>query len=194
MTKAVKIRFSTPHSGDLKIWVSLVIACGLPAKVEAIGFTREVRRLLVSRCGACHSERNSQGRFSIETQAAMLKGGASGPAITPGKTPASLLITRLTRDKPWHMARGNPLLSQMEIKLLSDWIDQGASGPALRSTSIVAKWIAPLAPRHPAPPNSAPNPIDAFLDIPNNQVSDAVFARRVFFDLWGLAPTPEQIV
>ena len=58
-----------------------------------------------------------------------------------------------------------------------------------------------LAPRHPAvPAGNASNPVDLFIQryfqqhdvAPPTVVSDAIFARRVYLDLWGLLPSPEQ--
>ena len=59
-----------------------------------------------------------------------------------------------------------------------------------------------LAPRHPAvPPGTASNPVDLFLQryfqqhgvTPPATVSDAIFARRAYLDVWGLLPTPRAI-
>jgi hypothetical protein len=56
------------------------------------------------------------------------------------------------------------------------------------------QWTAPLAPRRPALPAKTQNPIDAFLkDVPGTPVSDALYARRLYLDLWGLPPLPEQL-
>lgn len=61
---------------------------------------------------------------------------------------------------------------------------------------------ASIAPRKPQPPPSRfSNPVDAFVESWFGRngigwpgaVSDAVFARRACFDLWGLPPTPEQL-
>lgn len=58
-----------------------------------------------------------------------------------------------------------------------------------------------LAPRRPAvPAGTAANPVDLFMQryfqqhdvAPAVAVSDAVFARRAYLDLWGLLPGPEQ--
>jgi hypothetical protein len=58
-----------------------------------------------------------------------------------------------------------------------------------------------LAPRHPAvPAGSASNPVDLFVQRYFHDhavttpplVSDAIFARRAYLDIWGLLPTPEQ--
>ncbi len=65
-----------------------------------------------------------------------------------------------------------------------------------------AVGAAPLEPRHPAVPESEyPNPVDRFLDayfrakqLPFPEpVSDAIFARRVYMDLWGLVPSATEI-
>ncbi len=64
-------------------------------------------------------------------------------------------------------------------------------------------WVAPIAPRHPdVPAGGEPNPVDRFVNeylrrhnLPVGQpvVSDAVFERRAYFDLWGWPPTPGQL-
>src|SRR5438477_9605762 len=73
--------------------------------------------------------------------------------------------------------------------------------PALLLLLTAAAAAPTLAPRHPAvPPGAASNPVDLFVEryfqqhavAPPAVVSDAVFARRVYLDLWGLLPTPEQ--
>ena len=68
----------------------------------------------------------------------------------------------------------------------------------------VAAWKPALAPRKPAIPEvsgSFVNPIDRFAAAYFQQrgqtfspvVADAVFARRVYLDVWGLLPTPTQL-
>ncbi len=70
-------------------------------------------------------------------------------------------------------------------------------------------WAAPslpsIAPRRPDVPTARRgaflNPLDAFVDVYFQKqgiawpaaVSDALFARRVYLDLWGLVPTPDQL-
>jgi hypothetical protein len=79
------------------------------------------------------------------------------------------------------------------------------SGTFLLTGLLLLNGIAPaettLAPRHPAvPQGSAANPIDLFIApyfqrhavTPPATVPDATFARRVYLDLWGLLPSPEQ--
>ena len=50
------------------------------------------------------------------------------------------------------------------------------------------------------PPGTASNPVDLFVQrylqqhgvTPPATVSDAIFARRAYLDVWGLLPRPEQ--
>jgi hypothetical protein len=66
-----------------------------------------------------------------------------------------------------------------------------------------AGWVAPIAPRHPdVPAGVEPNPVDRFINdylrrhnlpVGLPVVADAVFARRIYFDLWGWPPTPGQL-
>jgi Protein of unknown function (DUF1549)/Protein of unknown function (DUF1553) len=68
----------------------------------------------------------------------------------------------------------------------------GAAVPAWRRLSLAAP---------PLPDSGRTHPVDKLLGahlrensaIPPRRVSDALFARRVYLDLWGLLPTPEQL-
>jgi hypothetical protein len=68
----------------------------------------------------------------------------------------------------------------------------------LAATASAAPTLAPRRPEVPA--GTASNPVDLFLQryfqqhgvTPPAVVSDAVFARRAYLDLWGLLPSPEQ--
>lgn len=52
---------------------------------QAKFFENEVRPLLVKRCYECHSADEASGELQLDSLAAMLKGGESGPAVVPGK-------------------------------------------------------------------------------------------------------------
>ena len=53
----------------------------VPAPVE---FARDVQPILQRACAVCHNETLAQGGLSLASRAAALKGGESGPSITPG--------------------------------------------------------------------------------------------------------------
>src|SRR5437868_14592401 len=63
-----------------------------PAGVEF--FEKRVRPLLVRHCYECHSSeaKKVKGGLLLDSRAAVLKGGRSGPVLVPGKPDQSLLI------------------------------------------------------------------------------------------------------
>ena len=68
----------------------------------------------------------AMGKLRLNSEADILKGGASGPAIVAGKSADSLLVKRLlgSTDAP-RMPMGGAPLSDVQIKLIRAWVDQG---------------------------------------------------------------------
>jgi hypothetical protein len=60
-------------------------------------FESKIRPVLVSKCYRCHSAELSapKGDFALDTKDALLKGGATGVAIVPGKPGESRLLSAL---------------------------------------------------------------------------------------------------
>ena len=85
----------------------------------------DVVPILLTRCTVCHGLRKQEGGLDLRSKASMLKGGKSGPAIVLGKPDDSLLIEQITGDKP-EMPENEAPLSAAKVKLLHDWIAQGA--------------------------------------------------------------------
>ena len=58
-------------------------------------FENKIRPVLAEQCLKCHSEgegRKVKGGLRLDSRAALLKGGESGPAIIPGDPEKSLII------------------------------------------------------------------------------------------------------
>src|SRR5437899_1930058 len=156
-----------------------IIAFGGP-----VDFSRDVHPILVSRCSGCHNGEKGQGGLSVNTRAELLKGGASGPAVVAGSSTGSLLIQRATGMKMPQMPMGGQPLSAAEIAVLASWIDEGAIWNPVTVSQVRTSSLALRKPRQAS--------IDEILNIHQPPVSDAVFARRAYLDVWGLLPTPEQ--
>ena len=64
-----------------------------PAQIEF--FEKSVRPVLVDHCYKCHSDGAAKlkGGLKLDSLAAMLAGGDTGPSIVPGDPNHSLLIT-----------------------------------------------------------------------------------------------------
>ena len=97
-------------------------------------FARDILPIFQKSCVGCHSGQKPKGDLSVETFAALLKGGQSGEAaVVPGKPDASPLI-RMVRDQvedlempPVAKRAKFPALTKDEIAKLIGWIAQGAN-------------------------------------------------------------------
>lgn len=164
-------------------------------------YARDIQPLLHGKCGGCHGKNSPQAGVSVMTRADLLEGGKNGPSIVPGSSASSLLFLHVTGEKQPQMPLGGKPLSSGEMALLRSWIDGGAAWTELANS----KWVPTLGPRRPAiPETGAPelqHPVDRFIAeyFKQHQLSfpapvpDAVFARRVYLDIWGLLPTPGQL-
>ena len=68
-----------------------------PAKVPHAGtvdFQRDIAPIFEKSCNQCHGPAMAMARLRLDSEASILKGGSSGPAVIPGKSGASLLIKR----------------------------------------------------------------------------------------------------
>jgi Protein of unknown function (DUF1549)/Protein of unknown function (DUF1553)/Planctomycete cytochrome C len=168
---------------------------------QTVDFSTEVHPILASRCAVCHSGAKPAGGLSLVNRTLALSGGVSGPVIKPGNGAASLLIKRVSGKKGILMPAGGEPLTGAQIATLRAWIDAGAIWPEIPAGTF-AVGASPIAPRRPALPRGREgHPIDRFIAayfdkhataIPAT-VRDARFARRVYYDLWGLPPTPKQL-
>jgi hypothetical protein len=92
----------------------------------------------------------------------MLAGGASGPAIVPGDSGASLLIEKVSGQRGAIMPASGEPLTAAQIATLRAWIDAGAVWP--ETAPIPSGWVAPIAPSQPdLPAGSEPHPVDRFI-------------------------------
>lgn len=166
----------------------------------AIDFVTDVHPILAARCAPCHSGAKPAAGLSLASRALALSGGASGPVITPGNSSESLLIQKVSGKRGAVMPASGGPLSAAQIATLRAWIDAGAVWPD--TPPAPSGWVAPIAPRRPElPAGSEPHPVDRFVAAYFARhdmtfpavVSDARFARRVYFDLWGLPPAPAQL-
>src|SRR5437870_5537911 len=54
----------------------------------AVNFARDVWPVLRRACADCHGPDKQKGKLRLDSRAAVLKGGESGPAVVPGKPDA----------------------------------------------------------------------------------------------------------
>jgi hypothetical protein len=169
-----------------------------------IDFQAQIGPLLSDHCLECHSQDKRKGGLSLATYADALEGGRNGPVIRPGNSARSLLIDRVTGAVEPQMPKDEPPLSAAELALVRAWIDQGAR-ESRTSPPAPPPWEAPLTLKRPVAPavtwTKWSVPVDRFvasyLQKQRSEepavVSDALFARRVYLDTWGLLPTPAEL-
>jgi len=194
-------------------------AAAVVSPEQAEFFSKQVEPILKERCYACHShaaDKNS-GSLMLDSRAAMLAGGDSGPALVPGDLAESLLITAVKYDEDYPRMPPKGKLPEAEIAVLTQWVKQGAPwpgdhaaakpvAPREKITDEDRRWwafqpLAQVTPPTVADPAWNANPIDRFLRArldaeglrPSPPADPAVLIRRAYFDLTGLPPSPEEV-
>ena len=150
----------------------------------------------------CHGAEKQKGGFRLDVKDLALKGGDNyAPNIRPGKSAESPLIHFVAGlDPDMKMpGKGDPLTAE-QIGLLRAWIDQGAAWPDDGANDPRKTHWAFQPVRRPAVSQSG-NPIDAFIaaklaekGLAMSPEADArTLCRRLYFDLTGLPPSPEEM-
>ncbi|WP_442507497.1 c-type cytochrome domain-containing protein [Novipirellula sp. SH528] len=96
---------------------------------ETVSFAGDIAPLLVDACKGCHIDAmQTRGGLQLDTFARMMRGGDSGPIISPGNAADSLLVKKLRGMVGDRMpAGGRPAFSEDSIQLISTWINEGAT-------------------------------------------------------------------
>jgi mono/diheme cytochrome c family protein len=186
-----------------------------PAPEAVKFFEEQVRPVLATNCFKCHGENKQKGDLRLDSLAAMLAGGESGPAVVVGNPDESLLVDAV-RHESFEMPPDGKLKDE-EILALTTWIKSGAPWPGDHAHAAApvkrekitdedrAFWsFQPIAnPPVPTIPGDAwsRNAVDCFIldRLQREQIQPApeaapeVLARRLYFDLTGLPPTPDQV-
>jgi hypothetical protein len=194
----------------LPLWALATVATASTGAVasrpgDEIRYSRDIRPILSESCFLCHgpdiSTREADLRLDSFGEATRDLGGYA--AIVPGDVEESELWYRLTTDleddaMPPHGSNMKMLTAEQK-DLLRRWIEQGAE--------YESHWAfeTPLRPGLPVAGGEFAqwprNPIDNFLlagmedagITPSPPASRAKLLRRVFLDLTGLPPTPEEL-
>jgi hypothetical protein len=98
-----------------------------PADIEF--FENHVRPILVARCHECHSASEQKGNLRLDSRAAALTGGDTGPALVPAKPDESLLVDAIRYGDTYQMPPKSQLPAA-EIDALTEWVRRGAPWPA----------------------------------------------------------------
>ena len=176
---------------------------------EPLDFTTKVAPILERYCLRCHSSTVHRGDVVLESPATWTTG--TRPIVVPRKPEASRLYQVISGPQPKMPAEGPPLPPDA-VETIRRWIAEGARAPD--DITLVDRYVPdadwwsykPLKrPPVPLPTGVAPTrmrtPIDAFLirklheaglDM-SPEADRRTLARRLYFDLLGLPPAPEEV-
>lgn len=173
------------------------------------------------KCHSEQSEK-LKGALKVDSREGLLRGGETRTALVPGHPEKSLLIEAVNYTNPDLQMPPKDRLSTEEIALLTLWVKHGAPWPkSSRASSNPAgsatttgididqrkrdhwAWQPVVQSKLPRVNNPAWgfNPVDQFIlaGLEKNHVKPApdadklVLIRRLYFDLVGLPPTPEEV-
>lgn len=177
-------------------------------------FEKEVRPILTARCQSCHGEKKQESDLRIDSRAALLQGGSRGSALVPGKPHESLLISSVSYSNDDLQMPPKAKLPDEEITILRRWVEMGSPWPTEQTPQSQSFDLAARKTAHwawqPVQPQQPPDvkqsewpcgPIDRFVLARLEQAGFApaadcdrrTFIRRIYFDLIGLPPKPEEI-
>jgi len=186
----------------MAVAISLVAYGNVRAEGDDIDFVGDVLPILQTHCFSCHGEKAQEGSLRLDVRDAAMRGGDSGESILVGKGDESLLMERITSHDPdLRMPQDAKPLEPDDIARLKQWIDRGANWPDSVALPAVHWSLKPLT--KPEVPNVEPkskSPIDAFIRAklaeselqPSDEADRRTLLRRIYFDLTGLPPTPEE--
>ena len=163
-----------------------------------------VRSILAHNCYSCHNATKTKGGLRLDKKEFIFKGGENGPILVAGNPEKSDMIRRvkLPAGHDDAMPTKGKRLSKEDIAMLEYWIQQGAPWPTGPEKSLYR--VAALEPRMPALPKATAGlsqPIDLFVNdyfkkhkiTWPRSVDDKTYLRRVYLDVTGLLPSPENI-
>ncbi len=188
----------------------LSVLAGLLPPPEAgaapVDFESEIRPLFEKKCISCHGPEKQKSGYRLDVREVALTGGEShAPNVVAGEPDRSPLLRFVTStESDERMPPKGERLTAAEVERLRSWISEGAKWPDTASVKLEApsKWwsLQPLA-RPAVPRVGLANPVDAFVlerlqreGLKPSAPADAqTLCRRVYFDLIGLPPTPEEL-
>lgn len=175
-------------------------------KSHVVDFNNEVKPIFNKNCITCHGGVKRQSGFSLLFRKDALEINKSGKvAIIPGDAKNSELIRRLTlKDPEERMPYKHPPLSNKEIEILTQWVNEGAKWGNHWAYVPVEKPVIPLVNRGPfglfGKNPFVKNNIDAFIIDrlnkeglePSATADKATLLRRASLDVTGL-PASEKL-
>ena len=181
--------------------IGTLLISPVPASAD-VDYQRDIKPLLHEKCSACHGALKQEAELRFDA-AALIR---DSQAVVSGQAEKSDLIERVSSADPdlrMPPEGEGEKLTDEQIQLLKQWINEGLSAPDDEPIPSRPEdhWAYQL-PQSPAGLEaSSVNPIDQLILRTQQQAgvkplgpaSKHNLVRRLYFDLIGLPPTPQQV-
>ncbi len=186
---------------SLPLKISSLVLASLAAAVAAgVDFQRDIQPLFAEHCYECHGPDEQKGGLNLTTRAGAMKVLESGvAAFVPGHPEKSESITRLTttdEDDVMPPKKKAKRPTKEQVELLKKWIASGAEWTEHWAYKSVVRAKVPAV----KDAGWSRNDVDRFIlarlereGIKPSPVADSyTLCRRLYLDITGLLPTPEE--
>ena len=163
-------------------------------------FESKIRPVLLKHCYRCHSVKagKSKGGLLLDSRTGWQVGGDSGPAVVPFQPQESLVLLAINHSGESSEMPPDGRLSKKVVQDFESWIRDGAVDPrdggnpttAEQMDVEAAKTFWSFQPRRTSFTQSS---IDEFVHPEAPPATANKLARRLFLDLIGLPPNPEEL-
>ena len=198
------------------------VAAQPPAKEAAMPeqiafFEKSIRPVLVKECYSCHAAtaEKIRGGLTLDSREGIRRGGDTGPAVVPGDLRQSLIVKALRHAQDNLKMPPKKKLGDDVVADFEKWIAMGAPDPREGTVKTARAEIdlekgrqfwsfQPVEATQPPAVKDAAwsrSEIDRYLLSeleqkglrPAPDADPRTLLRRVYFDLTGLPPTPEEV-
>jgi hypothetical protein len=164
----------------------------LAGTADTVSYNHDIRPVLSDKCFRCHGP--DAGARKAKLRLDVRESAVEKQAIVPGKPEESELLRRITSTRADHMMpppETHKSVTAAEAARLRSWIAEGAK--------YERHWayIQPVKPEVPAGTNAIDYLVQTRLATlglkPSPEADRRTLARRLYFDLVGLPPKPEEV-
>ena len=159
-------------------WFIVLLISRLLSQVD---YTTQIQPIFDNNCINCHNNGGGYaGGLDLSSYAETLEGGNSGNSLIPSNHSNSILYNRiiLPEGNQQFMPQNGTSLTETDISLIAQWIDEGASeNPSLTIVRAVAPLTFNLHQNY-------PNPFNPITTIKYNLTKDS-FVDITIYDMLG---------
>ena len=173
-------------------------------------FESRIRPVLLDTCFKCHGGEKTNNGLRVDSRESILKGGESGHAAFEGDPDKSLLVRAIRYPEEGLKMPPDEKLAPEVVADFERWVRDGLPWPKPTEGDVDKDFLSkrhwsfqPMKDSEPPadPEGWSDHPIDRFVKqkldeaglTPNGLASKRALVRRLYFDLIGLPPTPEEV-